>query len=101
MPAKTLKVRSLSKIVDDSCNYKENNYTKEGTACCSVLQFWLWQADKYLHVSFNISKESHVTLKIDKRLHLETVFHMATVNTMFSIRGQEELSMKSYSYKFS
>lgn len=48
-----------------------------------------------------LSKESHVTLKIDKRLHLETVFHMATVNTMFSIRGQEELSMKSYSYKFS
>lgn len=94
MPAKTLKVRSLSKIVDDSFNYK-------GTACCSVLQFWLWQADKYLHVSFNISKESHVTLKIDKRLHLETVFHMVTVNTMFSIRGQEELSMKSYSYKFS
>lgn len=66
-----------------------------------MLQFWLWQADKYLHVSFNISKESHVIPKIDKRLHLETVFHMVTVNTMFSIRGQEELSMKSYSYKFS
>lgn len=66
-----------------------------------MLQFWLWQADKYLHVSFNISKESHVTLKIDKRLYLETVFHMVTVNTMFRIRGQEELSMKSYSYKFS
>lgn len=61
----------------------------------AVLAVASWQ------VLSNISKESHVTLKIDKRLHLETVFHMATVNTMFSIHGQEELSMKSYSYKFS
>ena len=54
------------------------------------------------HVSYNISKETYVTLKIEKKVTLrDSVFHMASVNTKFSINSQEELSVKSYPQKFS
>ena len=48
-----------------------------------------------------ISKKTCVALKIEKRLHQETEFYMASVDTMFSINSQEELSIKSHSHKFS
>ena len=69
-----------------------------------VLQFFLLQATKHLHVSYNnyIKENLYWSTEDWKKVTpRDSEFYMASVDTMFSINSQEELSIKSHSHKFS
>ena len=61
-----------------------------------VLHFFLLQATKHLHVSYNnyIKENLCSTEDWKKVTPRDSEFYMASVDTMFSINSQEELSIK-------
>ena len=81
----------------------QTNKTIDSKVFFMVLQFFLLQATKHLHISYNnYIKENLCSTEDWKKVTPgDNEFYMASVDTMFSINSQEELSIKSHSHKFS
>ena len=82
---------------------KKPNKTTVSKVIFMVLHFFILQATKHLHVSYNnyIKENLCSTEDWKKVTPRDSEFYMASVDTMFSINSQEELSIKSHSHKFS